>query len=30
VVDDQVKHINIETAKEAKSLKESLEHEDYT
>ena len=30
VVDDQVKLINIETAKEAKSLKESLEHEDYT
>jgi antitoxin component YwqK of YwqJK toxin-antitoxin module len=30
VVDDQVKPINIEPVKEAKSLKEILEHEDYT
>lgn len=30
VVDDQVKSIDIEPAKEAKSLKESLGHEDYT
>ena len=30
VVDYQVKPIDIEPIKEAKSLKESLEHEDYT
>jgi antitoxin component YwqK of YwqJK toxin-antitoxin module len=30
VVDDQVKPIEIEPCKELKSLKESLEHEDYT
>ena len=30
VVDDQVKPIEIEPCKELQSLKESLEHEDYT
>ena len=30
VVDDQVKPIDIEPCNELKSLKESLEHEDYT